>query len=371
MDGIEQLRKEGSWDRRTVTGREKNRHVVVPPEWVTAWDLIPKERGQETVNVIYFAEDNFFLTITPISARLRNTVTIWIEDTPITSSSEERAKTKRKILAAYLVGYQRILIKKRKGSMPQDFLEEIERFAKGKLACTLVDSGASEIIIKVSIDWEGIPVDDQIKNMCRYVKQMHRNTVELMKEFSSKKAKAIIDADDKVDQLCHLMVRLCKTAAQNPAVIRFARIGNFRRLMAYRVIAKSLERCADHAVRMAMDLRELHENTIPSNAEFDRSAENAIENLSKDMFEVLEEAMNALFASSNNYVRAEAIIQRIDQIRSANDSFIYGSCVDEVSLRKNWCQRRLVESITRALLYIETIAEITLNLYIDSVVEVS
>lgn len=262
MDEAEQLplKKDGSWDQMAVTGSKKVKHVVVPLEWVHAWKLVPTERGQKTVDVIYFIEDNLFLTITPRSPKIRNTATIWIEDSTRIVSPAERAKTKRTILAAFLVGYQKILIRNRKDTFPQDFRKEIEQFSKDKLRYSVADSEASEITIKASIDWKEFTVNDEIKKMCGDVRQMHKDAVSLMKRFSGKKADEIINMDNKVDGRCHLMVKLCKTAVQNPPVVRFAHIDNFRWLMAYRVIAKSLERCADHAVKMAIDLKELHKN---------------------------------------------------------------------------------------------------------------
>lgn len=78
--------------------------------------------------------------------------------------------------------------------------------------------------------------------------------------------------------------------------------------------------------------------------------------------------MNALFATSDNYSRAEAVIQRIDQITSAEESLLFEDCDSKVPLERIMCQRRLVESIRRAFLYVETIAEITLNLFVDTAV---
>lgn len=376
MDETNKLRKNGAWYRRSVTGSKTTRHVVVPSEWVDAWRVVPEERGQETVNVMYFAEDNLFLTITPISPKIRNIATILVKDSTQIGSLTERNKIKRMTLAAYLVGYHEILIKnRRKEPLPSDFLKEMEQFTENKLcyAKSRVASGSSEITIRASMDWGRINVEKEIKEMCECAKTMHCRTIDLMKKFSNDESNDIVNMDDEVDKSCHFIVRLCKAAAQNPAILRFAGIKNFRYLMAYRVIAKSIERCADHATKMTMDLKELHKNGKKS--AFDKKTSDAIESLSNDMIDVLDKAMSALFAASDNYSSAEAVIQRIDRILSTEERLLHKDIdkktFSEEDLAKIWCQRRLAESIRRTLLYIQTIAEITLNLFVDSVIEKS
>jgi phosphate uptake regulator len=126
--------------------------------------------------------------------------------------------------------------------------------------------------------------------------------------------------------------------------------------LGYRLIAKSVERTADHATKIA-------ENTLLLKAAVNAEHLEKISLLSGLANSMFDDAMDALFR--NDFNLAESVIEKISQVHRLEKEtvlFLQNAKVEEiVNLRL------IIESVRRTAEYASDISEVVLNLNVESV----
>jgi phosphate uptake regulator len=355
-------------ERRSVIHSKRKRapksvsHLVtLPIEWVKKMKL---EKKGAQVDVTCFYPDNHFLNLVPAGFFSNREQTTISGNWPANDmSDEESLKLDRKILSAYLVGYERICVKNRSGPISRNLRASISNFVQSKMPGAKVARAlAKPNKVEIQVDFPArFSLKKQIENMRGITVRMHREAMNLMKEFDAVSADTLIRTmDDEVDALCHETVRFCKLAAQNPLIVLQLGMQNYRDLMGYRVISRRIERCADHANRMICDLLNLfrEEKMI----KFDPELKEAIEEYSGKVIRIFGEAIEALFSSERDYELADNVIDKVENVAGDLDDLIKRhpeSCTPE----ELYCQRRMLVSLKRTAEYTKTIAEVTCNMY--------
>jgi len=80
---------------------------------------------------------------------------------------------------------------------------------------------------------------------------MHEDAVQALRHLNRELAKEVIALDDEVDRFSLYVIRQLKAAVQNEGALKEIGLTYPRDCLGYRVIAKSVERIADHAVKIA------------------------------------------------------------------------------------------------------------------------
>ena len=167
-------------------------------------------------------------------------------------------------------------------------------------------------------------------------------------------AKEIISADNEVDRFNLYVIRLLRIAIQNPRIIKEIGLIDGNDCLGYRLVTKSVERTADHAVNIAKNALSLKKDVDPDISE-------KIEKMSAIAIKMFDSAIESLFRQ--NYSSAEAIIENIKEVTELEREAV----ASHVDAEDDLFLRLIIESIRRTAEYASDIAEIVLNLSVESI----
>ena len=185
---------------------------------------------------------------------------------------------------------------------------------------------------------------------------MHKEAVASLKNQDTQAAKAVIETDNEVDRFNLYVTRLLKLAITNPRIFKEIGIDDAKSSLGYRLITKAIERTADHATRIAENVISLKEK--PNNEIMEK-----IEHMSNLAIGMFEDSIESLFRKDYNL--AESIIQKLDQIVELEKEAVLSSKTFDIEEVANL--RLLIESVRRTAEYATDVAEVVLNMNVESV----
>jgi phosphate uptake regulator len=131
-----------------------------------------------------------------------------------------------------------------------------------------------------------------------------------------------------------------------------------RDCLGYRVIAKSVERIADHAVKIA-------ENLLSLDDKIDDFALEKVSEMSLFARSVFDDSIKSLF--KKDYLLADSVVMKAKTIASMEDQATM-AIVKKVETVEMSSLRLIMESLRRTAEYASDIAEIVLNLNVNQIV---
>jgi len=162
--------------------------------------------------------------------------------------------------------------------------------------------------------------------------------------------------DREVNRFGLYIVRLLKMAVSNPRIVKDIGLSNQKECLGYRLIAKSVERTADHATKIA-------ENVLLLRVPVNEKLLERIDQLSNLAISMFEDSMEALFKSDFNL--AETVIEKISQIAKLEKEAVFLS--HNVGIEETASLRLIIESVRRTAEYASDVAEVVLNQNVESV----
>jgi len=303
------------------------------------------------------AEESGVLSVIPADATIQQR----LDKALIKVSPKENSSAIiRKTVSAYLVGYNLITVRAEKQQpLSSKQRTEIKDFVRHMLVGTeIVTDTPSELTLQVLLSYPELSVQSALRRMCIITSSMHKDAITALKELDYQSAKGIITTDNEVDRFNLYIVRQLKTAIQNQRIIKEIGLTNARDCLGYRLVTKSVERTADHAVSIAENVLAVKKRP---NAEILESLEK-MSTISVSMFET---AIEALFRQDFNL--AESIVEKTKDVISLEKETIKSFQKSEPEDSTNL--RLIIESIRRTAEYASDIAEIVLNLTITSIIE--
>jgi phosphate uptake regulator len=185
---------------------------------------------------------------------------------------------------------------------------------------------------------------------------MHKDALTALKELDHQLAKGVIATDNEVDRFNMYIIRQLKMAIQNPRIIREIGLRNARDCLGYRLVTKSVERTADHAASIAehvLLLRRRLNNEIIEN----------VEEMSAIAISMFETSIDSLF--KQDYDLAEGVIEKTKTLMALEKAAV--SFSQKIGIEESANLRLIIESIRRTAEYASDIAEIVLNLTVESI----
>ncbi len=324
--------------------------LSLPKEWVTQNNL---KKGS---SLLIREEENGALSILPQEmGKTESTQEAFIEVSP---KDNPNALT-RKVVAAYLVGYNMIHIRaKNQQQLSSRQRNTLKNFARRLLVGTeIVTDASTELTLQVLLSYPELSVPSALRRMCIITSSMHKDAITALKKLDNQLAEDVIATDNEVDRFHLYIIRQLKMAVQNPRIIKEIGLKNPRDCLGYRLITKTVERTADHAVNIAR-------NILPLKKRLDEKALTKIEQMSELAISSFETAVESLF--KREFDNAEGIIERTEEIISLEEEAVLFS--RETGMEEITNIRLIIESVTRAAEYANDIAEIVLNLTVESVI---
>jgi phosphate uptake regulator len=185
---------------------------------------------------------------------------------------------------------------------------------------------------------------------------MHRESVGCLADLDHSVAKAVVETDQEVNRFSLYIVRLLKLAVSNTRLVKEIGLERPQECLGYRLIAKSVERTADHATKIA-------ENALFLKSLLDPELLEKINKLSSLAISMFESAVDAIFRQ--DYNQAESVIEKISQVHKLEKDTVLLSHAVNIEEVSN--VRLIIESIRRTAEYASDISEIVLNMNVESV----
>ncbi len=163
---------------------------------------------------------------------------------------EDPEEVFRKFLAMYLAGYDTIEV--RIGEGATELRSHLKDLMRRKLVgVEVIDETQSSMTASCLLRYSELPLKSVVERMHTLSSLMIQDALKAVLEGDDALARDVAQRDDDVDRLYFLSVRQLKSAISNPAVAGELGLTNLREALGYRLVAKSLERIADHATSIA------------------------------------------------------------------------------------------------------------------------
>jgi len=324
--------------------------VSLPKKWVTSMNL---RAGSQ---LVLSKQSDSSLTLTPKElvkpAKLG-------EASINVSQKDDSGTIMRKIVALYLVGYNFIRIKtkdERITSLQRNFIKDLTR--KKLVGTEIISDSPNEMMLQILLSYPELSVESALRRMCLIAVSMHEDALQALKVLNKGLAQDVIALDDEVDRFSLYIIRQLKAAVQSERVLKDIGLSNPRDCLGYRVIAKSVERIADHAVKIAENVISLDEPT--SNSVFQKISE--MSSFAKTVF---DDSIKSLY--KKDYLLADNVVAKAKSIASVENEAMK-HIAKKVEAVEMSALRMIMESIRRAAEYASDIAEIVLNLNVDQII---
>ncbi|MFH0851102.1 MAG: phosphate uptake regulator PhoU [Candidatus Bathyarchaeota archaeon] len=325
--------------------------VSLPKDWV-------EQMGLQKGSVIRITQkDDMTLWLQPQGAE----TTIGIKKAVIHPKPEDTPESiVRRIISAYLRGYNIIQIRSSQKRIESAQRFAVKDFTRKKLVGTEILSDLpQELTLQVLLSYSELSVKDTLRRMSIIAASMHRDSITALGTEDTHLAREIVSMDDEVDRFNLYIIRLLKVAVSDSYVLKESGLRSPRECLGYRLITKSVERMADHAVNIAQNRLELTLSTP------DPEILAELQKLSGIALEVFETSMEAVF--EEDYAKAEKVLDRAQTARSMEAEVIQ-KIVKFASPEEAPALRLIVESILRTAEYGTDIAEVVLNIAVKEVI---
>jgi phosphate uptake regulator len=323
--------------------------LSLPKDWVTRNQL----RKGSTMTLR--EEDDGSLSVMPLNLeKMEKRDAAFIR----VSSSDNSDAVMRKAIAAYLAGYNNLHIKAQgQQSMSSKLRNNLKNFTRDYLVGTeIVIDTPSELTLQVLLNYPELTVQSALSRMSIIASSMHKEAIASLKELDYSTAKSVIETDREVNRFGLYIVRLLKLAVTNARIVNEIGLSSPRDCLGYRLIAKSVERAADHATKIA-------ENIMLLKTPINGDLLEGIEQMSSLAISMFENSMAALF--KRDYNLAESVIEKISQVHKLEKEAVLSS--QNVPIEEIAQMRLLIESVRRTAEYASDISEVVLNLNVESV----
>ena len=276
------------------------------------------------------------------------------------SEGESPESVVRSVVSAYLLGYNIIQVRAGQGRMGSEHRFAVKDFTRRRLVGTEILSDLpQELTLQVLLSYSDLSVKDALRRMGIIASSMHSEAVASIGSDDARFAREIISMDDEVDRFSFYIIRLLKVAVTDSVVLRESGLRSPRECLGFRLITKSVERMADHAVKIATNSLAL---TLADPGE---EVLGELRALSESALGVFEDAVESLF--DEDYGAADGVLGRAEATRGMEDrvvqKIVKGAPPEDVP-----ALRLIVESIIRTAEYGADIAEVVLNMTVQGVI---
>jgi phosphate uptake regulator len=264
----------------------------------------------------------------------------------------------RTAISAYLDGYNILHIRApAQKVLSSKVRNHLKNFARHYLVGTeIVIDTPTELTLQVLLNYPELTVQNALSRMSIIASSMHKEALNALKTLDCSASKSVIETDREVNRFGLYIVRLLKLAVSNPRVVKEIGLNSQRDCLGYRLIAKAVERTADHATKIA-------ENTLSLKEQVSGEFSEKLTQLSALAISMFENAVDALFRRDFNL--AETVIEKLGQVHKLEKETVLlmqsTKTEDAVNLRL------IIESVRRTAEYASDISEVVLNLNVESV----
>jgi len=325
--------------------------ISLPKAWV-------EQMGLQRGSVIRISQkDDLTLCLTPEGAdtpesQRKVIINPTPEDTP--------ESIVRRVVSAYLMGYNIIQLRSNQQRLDSSQKFSVKDFTRKKLVGTEILSDLpQDLTLQVLLSYAELSVKDALRRMSVIAASMHKDAIIALGTEDLNLAREIVAMDDEVDRFNLYIIRLLKVAVIDAHVLKESGLKSPRECLGYRLITKSVERMADHAVNIAHNRLELTLSTL------DDELLAEMKKLSNFALEIFEDAMDSVF--EEKYSEADKVLNLAQRTRNMEAEILH-MIVKHAPPEEVPALRLIVESILRTAEYGADIAETVLNMTVKEAV---
>jgi phosphate uptake regulator len=323
--------------------------LSLPKDWATKNEL---KRGS---SMIVREEDDGSLSIAPSSFPKKEK-----QDEAFirVSQNDNPDAIVRTAISAYLNGCNILHIRAQGQKMlASKVRNHLKHFARNYLVGTeIVIDTPTDLTLQVLLNYPELTVQNALSRMSIIASSMHKEAIAALSKLDYTGAKAVIETDREVNRFGLYIVRLLKLAVSNQRIVKEIGLSQQKECLGYRLIAKAVERTADHATKIAENTLLLKE---PVGEEIIEKI-TALSGLANTMF---ESSVEALFKHDFNL--AESVLEKLFQVHKLEKETVLSLPTAKVEEVVNL--RLIIESIRRTAEYASDISEVVLNLNVESI----
>ncbi len=290
------------------------------------------------------------ILISPESKERNDTPKVTIQLIP----NEPPENIVRSLIAHYLVGYDVITLASQKGFSTEDRKWIKDTIRLSLIGMEVVEESSDYLILQSLLNYTELTLPNAIQRMSKIIRSMQKDVISAMKEGNRDYARDVIQRDNEVDRFYLLTVRQIKSAIRDETLTKKIGIEHQRDCIGYRLIVKSLERIADHAEKIAVNILQI-EDIEQASKTFPKIFE--LSNLSQKVF---DQSIECLTKRDNKL--ANQTISDAKKAVNMEGEIIEIVLNSELDMMEKTCIRSALESIGRIAEYGADIAEVTINM---------
>lgn len=158
----------------------------------------------------------------------------------------------RRLIAAYLAGYDSIVVRARGGRLGEGHERAARGIARTSLIGTeIVESTAGAVTMQVLTRLPELSFEAAVRRMHRMASSMHSEAVEALAAADAPHAEEVVGMDDEVDRFSLYTRRNLMLAANDAGVLAEMGLASPSECIGYRAVIERIERIADHAAMIA------------------------------------------------------------------------------------------------------------------------
>jgi phosphate uptake regulator len=318
--------------------------VSLPKSWVNDLGLRPKD------SVAVLVQPDSSLLIVPrrdIRSSTKSEATLEV------TQGSDKDSLLRHFISYYLAGYDiiRITMGKSDTTIRSFVREGIRRKLVG---VEIIEESSTSILAQCLSGFVDLPLKKALERMSIIAAGMLTDSVNVLEGGGKGMAEEVIGRDDEVDRFYHFLLRQLNIAVRDRSVIQEVGLSSARDCLGYRLVVKSTERVADHAVAIAAQAENLQ--TLPD------SAVKKIQDMTEMSRKVFESSIAALLRLDGKM--AEQAIARTKEVVQLEGKISAEVLAPRMTGSQVASIKLMLESIRRAAEYGSDIAEIAIDLMV-------
>ncbi len=320
--------------------------ISLPKEWT-------KKAGINPGDFVYLhIESDNSLRVMP-----KNVVSSKRRETVINVGKEmSKGALVRELMSRYLTGYKVIVLNFHDGDYKQrKYLKSA--ISKKLIGVEVLEESSDRMVLQVLVNVEELTVNTIIQRMTYVASGMLSDSLKELKKLDKEVIQDIIDRDDIADKLYLYILRQLNAAIKGYLKLEEIGLKSIEETLQYGVVAKSIERVADHAQRIAMNLLELSQ----LNFLFKENLYKAIYEYGSSINKIFRDSVTAFLTRNRN--DAHNIMDTAAESLKGYEKTIVNHMMNfELSAKTYFPLRLIIDSLRRIVDYSVDISEATLDL---------
>lgn len=339
------MRATGGFHGRKIQKTGGSTYIIsLPKNWVTS-------RGLHAGDVLSFApRPDGSLVIQPEET---GTTEILRRVVPISNDMDEEHLLRR-LIAEYIAGSTLLEIRTttRMSARTRDI---VRGFAQRVIGPEIIEETAESVILQDVVGPNPLPIPQVIRRMHQMARAMQSDAMAAFHSADVLIAKDVIERDREVDRLHWFVEKQVNSALRDARVLTSLAV-TLPDCSTYLLASRTMERIADHAVRIAETVTILGRERIPERlvSELDRMAAAAAT--------ALADALDCL--DSRDIQKANEVVDAAHKLTEERDSILHQLTSKHGRLAVGLAY--VLESLERSAFYASDLAEIAINRAVES-----